>query len=198
MLKKLFNKSSINLKSNFKALSNTFIFTPILMLSVITFTTNATDLKVGDKAPNFNLQATTGDYYNLKDFLGKSNVVLAWYPMANTRGCTIECKSLVEKGHLVREYNAKYFMVSVDPLDDNRAFAKKTNADFPMLSDPTKKVAEAYDVLNFMGVANRVTFYIGKDGTILKIDEEIKPATAAEDMAATLKALNVEKSSQAK
>jgi len=198
MLKKLFNKSSINLKSNFKALANTLIFTPILMLSVITFTTNATDLKVGDKAPNFNLQATTGDYYNLKDFLGKSNVVLAWYPMANTRGCTIECKSLVEKGHLVREYNAKYFMVSVDPLDDNRAFAKKTNADFPMLSDPTKKVAEAYDVLNFMGVANRVTFYIGKDGTILQIDEEIKPATAAEDMAATLKALNVEKSSQAK
>ena len=75
MLKKLFNKSSINLKSNFKALSNTLIFTPILMLSVITFTTNATDLKVGDKAPNFNLQATTGDYYNLKDFLGKSNVL---------------------------------------------------------------------------------------------------------------------------
>jgi len=198
MLKKLFNKkSTTSIVSNIKALSTTLLFAPILMFGAITFTANATDLKVGDKAPNFNLQATTGDYYNLKDFLGKNNVVLAWYPMANTRGCTIECKSLVEKGHLVREYNAKYFMASVDPLDDNRAFAKKTNADFPMLSDPSKKVAEAYGVLNFMGVASRVTFYIAKDGTILKIDEEIKPATAAEDMAATLKALNVEKSNQA-
>jgi len=171
-------------------------FTLALIASMSSFMTHATDLKVGDKAPNFNLQATTGDFYNLKNYLGKTTIVLAWYPMANTRGCTIECKSLVEKGHLVREYDAKYFMASVDPLDKNRDFAKKTKADFPMLSDPTKKVAKAYDVVNFMGVASRVTFYIGKDGTILKIDEDISPATAAEDMAATLKALNVEKRGQ--
>lgn len=165
----------------------------VVFTSSVSFSATATDLKVGDKAPNFNLQATTGDFYHLKDLIGKTNVVLAWYPMANTRGCTIECKSLVEKGHLVREYDAKYFMASVDPIDKNRDFAKKTKADFPMLSDPTKEVAKAYDVLSFMGFANRVTFYIGKDGTILKIDEDISPGTAAEDMAANLNALNVEK-----
>lgn len=164
-----------------------------LLCCTIGFSANATSLKVGDKAPNFNLQATTGDFYNLKDFLGKTNVVLAWYPKANTRGCTIECKSLVEKGHLVRAFNAEYFMASVDELDANRDFAKKTNVDFPMLSDPTKEVAKAYDVLHFLGFAKRITFYIGKDGTILKIDEDIKPATAAEDMAATLHMLNIEK-----
>ena len=178
----------------FKKLGNNTQLLAYVIVSVLSFSASATDLKVGDKAPNFNLQATTGDFYNLEDFLGKTHVVLAWYPMANTRGCTIECKSLVEKGHLVREFNAKYFMASVDPLDKNRDFAKKTNADFPMLSDPTKAVANAYDVVNFMGVASRITFYIGKDGTILKIDEDINPSTAAEDMAATLKALNVEKS----
>ncbi|WP_076417487.1 peroxiredoxin [Colwellia sp. UCD-KL20] len=168
-----------------------------IVISAIAFNASATSLKVGDKAPNFNLQATTGDFYNLKDFLGKTNVVLAWYPRANTHGCTIECKSLVEKGHLVRAFNATYFMASVDPLDANRDFAKKTNADFPMLSDPTKEVAEAYDVLHMLGFAKRITFYIGKNGTILKIDEDIKPATAAEDMAATLAELNIEKSGQA-
>ncbi|WP_426359135.1 peroxiredoxin family protein [Pseudocolwellia sp. HL-MZ19] len=172
--------------------------TATVIISSVTFSATASDLQVGDKAPNFNLQATTGDFYNLKDYLGKSTVVLAWYPMANTRGCTIECKSLVEKGHLVRKYNAKYFMASVDPLDKNRDFAKKTNADFPMLSDPTKAVAKAYDVVNFMGVASRVTFYIGKEGTILKIDHDINPETAAEDMAANLKKLNVERSGKAK
>lgn len=102
-----------------------------LLYCFIGFSVSATSLKVGDKAPNFNLQATTGDFYNLKDFIGKTNVVLAWYPRANTRGCTIECKSLVEKGHLIRAFNAKYFMASVDELDANRDFAKKTKADFP-------------------------------------------------------------------
>lgn len=152
----------------------------------------ATDLKVGDMAPNFKLQATNGDFYQLSDYLGKQAVVLAWYPMANTRGCTIECKSIVEKGHLIREFNVIYFMASVDPLDDNRDFAKKTKADFPMLSDPSKEAAKAYDVLNIMRVASRVTFYISKEGKIVKIDEDISPSTAAEDIAKSLKELNVE------
>jgi peroxiredoxin Q/BCP len=162
------------------------------LLAIFTsFSLLATDLKVGDQAPNFKLQATTGDYYQLSDYKGKQAVVLAWYPMANTRGCTIECKSLVEKGHLIREFNASYFMASVDPLDKNRDFAKKTGADFPMLSDPTKKTAEAYDVLNIMGMASRVTFYVSKEGKIVKIDEDISPKTAAEDIAMNLKALKV-------
>lgn len=156
------------------------------------FSLLATDLKVGDQAPNFKLQATNGDYYQLSDYKGKQVVVLAWYPMANTRGCTFECKSLIEKGHLIREYNVSYFMASVDPLDDNRNFAEKTGADFPMLSDPSKDTAKAYDVLNIMRVASRVTFYISKEGKILKIDEDISPKTSAEDIAQHLKSLKVE------
>lgn len=169
-----------------------FKIVAILFSLFTSFSLYATDLKVGEAAPDFNLQATTGDFYQLSDYKDKQVVVLAWYPMANTRGCTFECKSLVEKGHLIREYNASYFMASVDPLDDNRDFAKKTGADFPMLSDPTKETAKAYDVLNFMRVASRVTFYISKDGKILKIDDDINPKTAAEDIANNLKALNVE------
>lgn len=163
------------------------------LLAVFTsFSVLATDLKVGDQAPNFKLQATNGDYYQLTDYNGKQVVVLAWYPMANTRGCTFECKSLIEKGHLIREYNTSYFMASVDPLDDNRDFAKKTGADFPMLSDPSKQTAKAYDVLNIMRVASRVTFYISKEGKILKIDDDINPKTAAEDIVKHLKEHNVE------
>ena len=153
----------------------------------------ATDLNVGDKAPEFRLQATDGHFYQLSDYLGKQTLVLAWYPMANTRGCTLECKSLVQKGDLIRQYNAVYMMASVDDLEDNQKFAKEQQADFPMLSDPTKAVAKAYDVLNLVRVASRVTFYIGKDGTILKIDDDINPETAAEDIAATLAQLGVEK-----
>ena len=109
-------------------------------------------------------------------------------------GCTIECKSLAENGHLIREYDVAYLMASVDSLEDNKGFAKETAADFPLLSDPTKKTAEAYDVLvPVMGFAKRHTFYIGKDGRILKIDTDIKPETSAEDMATTLGELGVAK-----
>lgn len=162
-----------------------------LITLVSSFFAQASDLKVGDLAPNFKLQATTGDYYQLSDYKNKQAVVLAWYPMANTRGCTFECRSLVEKGHLIREYDVSYVMASVDPIDDNRDFAKKTAADFPMLSDPSKEAAKAYDVLNFVRVASRVTFYISKSGEILKIDDDISPKTAAEDIARNLEILGV-------
>jgi peroxiredoxin Q/BCP len=157
----------------------------------------AADLKVGDQAPNFKLQATDGKTYQLSDFKGKEAVVLAWFPRAFTQGCTIECKSLAENGHLIDKYNAKYFMVSVDALEGDKgniAFAKEVGGNkFPMLSDPNKEIATAYGVLNTeRGFANRWTFYIGKDGRIAAIDKMVKPATSAEDMAATLKQLGVE------
>lgn len=165
----------------------------VSLASLISFSAFATDLKVGDKAPNFNLQATTGEFFKLSDYKSKQAVVVAWYPMANTRGCTIECKSLTEQGHLIREYDVSYVMASVDPLDDNRDFAEKTGADFPMLSDPTKEAAKAYDVLNMFNVASRVTFYISKEGKIIKIDDDISPKSAAEDMAVNLGKLGISK-----
>ena len=149
----------------------------------------AAELKVGDDAPNFSLKATNGKTYTLAHYKGRQAVVLAWYPMANTRGCTIECLSLVKDGHLIRQYDVSYFMASVDPLEDNLDFAKKTKADFPMLSDPTKSVATAYDVLNFLGFAKRWTFYINKDGKISKIDKNIQPKTAAKNIADNLNLL---------
>ncbi|MBN7798071.1 peroxiredoxin [Parahaliea mediterranea] len=153
--------------------------------------TGAHALEVGDQAPDFTLRGSDGETYTLSDFRGEQAVVLAWFPKAFTRGCTIECKSLAEKGHLIRRYDVSYFMASVDPLEDNKGFAAETRADFPLLSDPDTTVARAYGVLHPLGYAKRHTFYIGKDGTILKIDTDVKPASSAEDMAATLGELGV-------
>ena len=151
------------------------------------------ELKVGDAAPNFTLQASDGKTYTLADFKGKSAVVIAWFPKAFTQGCTIECKSLAEKGHLIKTYQAAYFMASVDPIEENTKFGAEYKADFPLLSDPTKKTAEAYGVLNQRGIANRWTFYVGTDGKIQFIDKAVKPPTSAEDMATKLGELNTAK-----
>lgn len=85
-------------------------------------------------------------------------------------------------------------MISVDTLEDNTAFAKKEQANFPILADPTKQTAEKYGVLNPKGgFANRWTFYIGPDGKIQHIAKKVVPSTAGEDMAAQLAALNTPK-----
>ena len=79
----------------------------------------AAELKVGDPAPDFTLQASDGKTYKLSDFKGKQAVVIAWFPKAFTQGCTIECKSLAENGDKIRKFDVTYFMASVDPLDQN-------------------------------------------------------------------------------
>jgi len=82
-------------------------------------------------------------------------------------------------------------MASVDPLEVNKEFAAENDADFPLLSDPSKEVAEAYDVLAFYGIPNRHTIYIGKDGKVLYVDREIQASTSAEDIAQKLKELGI-------
>src|SRR5919109_4076 len=108
-----------------------------------------TVVKVGDMAPDFTLPGTDGKTHKLSDYRGKQAVVIAWFPRAFTQGCTIECKSLSENGDKIKQYDVTYFMASVDPIEQNIAFAKATSvklgdnvvekkeADFPMLSDPT-------------------------------------------------------------
>lgn len=167
-----------------------------------------TVVKVGDMAPDFTLQGTDGKTHKLSDYRGKQAVVVAWFPKAFTQGCTIECKSLAENGDKIQKYQVTYFMASVDPLEDNIKFAKATSvtlgqgansrvvekkeADFPMLSDPTKETAKAYGVLNEQaGVANRWTFYIDKTGKVTAIDTAVKPASSAEDMIAKLDELKI-------
>jgi peroxiredoxin Q/BCP len=168
-----------------------------------------TGLKVGDPAPNFKLQASDGKTYQLSDFKGKKAVVVAWFPKAFTQGCTIECKSLADNGDKIRMYDVAYFMASVDSVEENTKFAKATSvslpgrgggaatvvekkeADFPLLSDPTKETAKAYGVLNPGGLANRQTFYIDKDGKIAYIETMVRPASSAEDMIAKLGELKV-------
>jgi peroxiredoxin Q/BCP len=170
----------------------TVIFAAVCALGLAAVPAGAQELKVGDMAPDFKLQATDGKTYTLSSFRGKQAVVLAWFPKAFTQGCTIECKSLAEHGDMIRKYDVTYFMASVDALDGekgNKAFAETHKADFPLLSDSTKETAKAYGVLNERsGFANRWTFYIGKDGKIQAIDKEVQTrlATSAEDMASKL------------
>ncbi len=178
-----------------KTLPRTLLGT--LCAALFVTTPASAELKVGDAAPDFKLEGSDGKTYSLADFKGKQAVVVAWFPKAFTGGCTAECKSLKENGDALKKYEVAYFTASVDPMmgdKGNKAFAESLALDYPILSDPTMETARAYGVLNAQRpMAQRWTFYIGKDGKILYIDKEVKAGNHAQDMLAKLKELGVPK-----
>jgi peroxiredoxin Q/BCP len=150
--------------------------------------------EVGDKAPDFKLKGSDGKEYALSDFAGKKLVVVAWFPKAFTRGCTAECKNMKENGQAIKAYDVAYFTASVDDADTNAKFAESLSLDFPILSDPSKKTAEAYGVVHEgRPVPERWTFYIGPDGVIKAVDKMVNTQDAAKEIATQLDELGVPK-----
>ena len=154
----------------------------------------AGEAREGEAAPAFKLAGSDGKTYSLEDFQGKQAVVIAWFPKAFTGGCTKECQSFKESGNAIREYDVAYFTASCDTPEDNAKFAEKLGLDYPILSDPGKKVAEAYGVVHAKrSVPERWTFYIGADGKVLHIDKKVQAASHGQDVAKKLEELKIPK-----
>ena len=178
-------------KNNFVKMARLLI--AVALMSFSQFSGASTQpLQVGDKAPSFDLPGTDGRSHALPlpNNADTPWTVLAWFPKAYTSGCTIECRSLAQNGHLIKKFNVRYFMLSVDPIETNKAFAADESDDFPLLSDATTEIAEKYGVLSPRGYAKRQTFYVDPQGTIQAIDRKVNPKTSAEDMAMYLLKLN--------
>ena len=178
-------------KNNFVNMARLLIALALMSFSQLSGASTQ-PLQVGDKAPSFDLPGTDGrsQALPLPNNADTPWTVLAWFPKAYTSGCTIECRSLAQNGHLIKKFNVRYFMLSVDPIETNKAFAADESADFPLLSDATSEIAEKYGVLSPRGYAKRQTFYVDPQGTIQAIDRKVNPKTSAEDMAMYLLKLN--------
>jgi thioredoxin-dependent peroxiredoxin len=104
----------------------------------------------------------------------------------------MECKALRDSAEALSQYDIAFFAASVDDLQTNTRFAEELELNYPILSDPEKTTAAEYGVLNDSGTfAQRWTFYIDKTGRIIEIDKEVKPASAGEDLVATLQRLGL-------
>jgi peroxiredoxin len=136
-------------------------------------TPSHTNLKVGDTAPDFTLPATNGEKVTLSSFRGKAPVVLAFFPAAFTGGCTKEMLAYQANAAKFEGVATKVFGISGDNTPSQKEFAKQLNVGFPILSDfAQRKVMADYGVLlPNMGMANRTTFVIDKDGKIVHIEE---------------------------
>ena len=138
--------------------------------------------KEGDKAPVFKLTASNGKEVSLKDYEGKSRVVLYFYPKDDTPGCTVEACGFRDGVKKLEKLNAVVLGVSPDGVASHNKFIEKFKLPFLLLADEDKKICADYGVWvkksmygkEYMGVA-RTTFVIGKDGKVEKVFEKVKP-----------------------
>jgi peroxiredoxin Q/BCP len=137
-------------------------------------------LKEGDFAPDFTLQANTGEEVSLSDFRGKT-VVLYFYPKDNTPGCTAEACDFRDRHEEFADLDVVILGVSRDPVASHQKFAVKHGLPFLLLSDVDEEVCRKYDVLKektmfgkkVMGI-ERSTFIIDREGRIVKVYRKVK------------------------
>ena len=147
-------------------------------------------VKAGDNAPDFEGPTTEGKTLGLKDFLGKKNVVLYFYPKDDTPGCTKEACSFRDNLQPIRSLGAEIIGVSVDSVESHKKFSTKFSLPFPLISDKEKRIATAYGVLRVTGTTNRVTFIIDKNGKIAKTFPKVDVSKHTEEVVAAIKEIS--------
>jgi peroxiredoxin Q/BCP len=136
----------------------------------------------GDTAPDFTLPDQDGNPVTLSALEGR-NVVLYFYPKADTPGCTTEACGVRDHRGDYEAANAVVLGVSPDPPKALAKFADKYGLPFTLLGDERHEVAEQYGVWveksmygkTYMGM-ERSSFVIGPDGTVTHVFRKVKPA----------------------
>lgn len=151
------------------------------------------ELKEGDAAPAISVETDDGSHFELSSLRGK-NVVLYFYPKADTPGCTKESCEFRDTSKKLTATNTVIVGVSPDTSKAQAKFKEKFDLPFTLLADTEHKVAEDYGVWKeksmygkkYMGV-ERTTFVIDGTGKIKKIFPKVKVEGHAEEVLAAIK-----------
>ena len=148
-------------------------------------------LKPGDKVEDFELPDQSGTPRKLSELAAAGPVVLFFYPAAMTAGCTRESCHFRDLAAEFAEVGAQRVGISRDAVDKQRQFSEKHSFDYPLLSDPDRKVAQQFGVTEGfkLGPVKRATFVI--DGNLQVLDvikSELNMNTHADRALATLRA----------
>jgi thioredoxin-dependent peroxiredoxin len=137
------------------------------------------ELKQGDKSPNFSGNDQNGEKITFSDYSDKK-LILFFYPKDNTPGCTKEACNLRDNYELLLDKGFSIIGVSADDEARHKKFIDKFNLPFPLIADVDKKIITAFGcwgLKKFMGKEYngifRKTFIIDK-GVIIKVFEKVK------------------------
>ena len=156
-----------------------------------------TALKLGNMAPVFTLLNQAEEKVSLKDFRGKSAVILYFYPKAMTPGCTAQACGLRDSKKQLAKLGAVALGISPDPVKRLAKFEEKESLNFDLLADEDHSVADKYGVWDlkkfmgreYMGIV-RTTFIIDKTGRLVHIMDKFKTKTHHDDVLELLKDLS--------
>eukprot|EP00179_Madagascaria_erythrocladioides_P014922 CAMPEP_0198367526 /NCGR_PEP_ID=MMETSP1450-20131203/155233_1 /TAXON_ID=753684 ORGANISM="Madagascaria erythrocladiodes, Strain CCMP3234" /NCGR_SAMPLE_ID=MMETSP1450 /ASSEMBLY_ACC=CAM_ASM_001115 /LENGTH=195 /DNA_ID=CAMNT_0044075009 /DNA_START=41 /DNA_END=628 /DNA_ORIENTATION=+ len=139
-------------------------------------------IEEGDKAPEISLPDQDGNVVRIADFVGKSPVVVFFYPKDDSPGCTKEVCAFRDAMPDFTDLGAEVFGVSADA--DHAPFAAKHNLPYKLLSDTQNAARKAFGVPSLLGLLpGRVTYVINKEGTVIKVFNSIGNAAAHADEA---------------
>ncbi len=132
-------------------------------------------LRVGDKAPDFDVVSSAGQALKLAELAGKKNVVLYFYPGDFTPICTKETCGFRDMYSDLASKDTEVIGVSVDSDASHEKFAKEYKLEFALVSDGERELAKKYGATSFLGnilgKLGRKTFVIDKKGRIAGIFE---------------------------
>jgi peroxiredoxin Q/BCP len=145
----------------------------------------------GSRAPDFELPDQDGNPVRLSDAVQDGPVVLFWYPVASSGGCTKEACHFRDLGAEFAAAGARRFGISTDPVASQKKFAESHGFDYPLLSDESGDVARSMGVKRkYVTPVQRATFVIDRDLTIRKvISSEMNMDVHADQALAALKGL---------
>ncbi len=150
-------------------------------------------LKEGDRAPTFHTTADDGEKISLADYKGQ-NLVLYFYPKANTSGCTHEAVEFSSALEQFKAVNTAVLGCSGDSVEAQTKFKTRHKIKFPLLADTEFEVIDAFGARrmktffgkSFLGIV-RMTFWIGPDGIIRKVWEKVTPKGHAAEVLAAIR-----------
>ena len=140
-------------------------------------------IEIGQEAPDFELKGSTGEPVRLSSFRGDKAVAVVFYPFTFTGVCEGELCQLRDDHSELEEAGVQVLAISCDTAPAQKKWAEEQGFTFPVLSDfwPHGEVARAYGVFNeALGCANRGTFLINAEGTIVDAFESPDLGTARE------------------
>ncbi len=126
-------------------------------------------VRVGAMAPDFTLPDQTGQMVSLRDFIGKKNIVLYFYPKDETPGCTAEACSFRDSYETFKDAGAEVIGVSADSPASHQQFAKHHRLSFVLLSDERGEVRRRYGATSLGILPGRVTYVIDRQGIVRHI-----------------------------
>ena len=121
-------------------------------------------LKVGDQAPEFELDGTEGRF-RLSDHRG-DRVVLLFYPGDFTPVCTKQFCSYAERADDMSALGATVVGISAQDIDSHTKFVNEKGIPVPLLADPDKKVAKSYGASAPMVGTRRAVFIVDEEGKV--------------------------------